>query len=613
MYLRTGKDTQAIREAEVAKARRSLEKTWSRIDQKKIPYASKYAEFSHYVKILRNRVCTEVFKQEFKKTDQQIKEQTELEELTEQFTQIDIADDNMPKGEPSAEAEEMTDIERIKNMQAQIRAFEEKERRYKDTLVRTNKEMDRQKSELQQARAENQKLVQELQVKQEGETDQHEQETEDMRAELNAEIDRLQEERDNFEAELDQLRKQKKDPGKQIIRTFVEPSAAKLQPYKSGDYLLWDSKFEELASGNNWDEGRRKRELMMLLQGKAEMIIRNKDSSEWTSQTLRDACKQRLVQKKNIPQLTVELAEIKTELSDDPDSIMDKIETVLLKAGPDVSRIRLNRLKLDKFMELIRDNQPLYFYVETKLEKTRVVTFQGKSIETDPEPYRALELANEYIQTQGHQVEYMQKIVKQTLEKAGMKIPDKDSIPMFGAEKAEVKQMTEELEDAEVRARFLRKGTQVTNDELIYRLNEGERFRRDLKEGKIFPGCGNEQKQGQYNVYTKKTEKEKTWKEKPERSQFRSRKGSRSYDRGHRDRDREDKNKRVEFKYRKRGTEEWKKFKPKPRKPTKEEEEEKAQIARFEEMFEIKACLETSLVESDPEMSLQETDSPEEE
>ena len=52
------------------------------------------------------------------------------------------------------------------------------------------------------------------------------------------------------------MRKQKKDPGKQTIKTFVEPSAAKLQPYKSGDYLLWDSTFEELASGNNWDEGR---------------------------------------------------------------------------------------------------------------------------------------------------------------------------------------------------------------------------------------------------------------------------------------------------------------------------------------------------------------------
>ena len=139
MYLRTGKDTQEIREAEVKKARGLLERTWSRIDQKKIPYASKYAEFSNYVKKLRNRICTEVFNKEFKKTDKQIKEQSELEELTEQFTQIDIADDNMPKGETSAESEEITDIERIKQLQAQIRAFEEKERRYKDTLWNTKK------------------------------------------------------------------------------------------------------------------------------------------------------------------------------------------------------------------------------------------------------------------------------------------------------------------------------------------------------------------------------------------------------------------------------------------------------------------------------------------
>ena len=61
------------------------------------------------------------------------------------------------------------------------------------------------------------------------------------------------------------------------------------------------------------------------------MIIRTKESSQWTSTSLREACKQRLVQKKNIPQLTLELADLKTELTDDPDSIIDKIETVLLK------------------------------------------------------------------------------------------------------------------------------------------------------------------------------------------------------------------------------------------------------------------------------------------
>ena len=86
------------------------------------------------------------------------------------------------------------------------------------------------------------------------------------------------------------------------------------------------------------------------------------------------------------------------------------------------------------------------------MKQSRIVTVQGKSVETDPDPYRALELVNQYIQTQGHQVEYMQRILKQTLERAGIKIPDRESIPMFGAGKTEVKQMTQEFEDAEVRA-----------------------------------------------------------------------------------------------------------------------------------------------------------------
>ena len=46
--------------------------------------------------------------------------------------------------------------------------------------------MDRHKSELQQARSENKKLIQKLQIKQDGEADQNHQETEENNAELQA-------------------------------------------------------------------------------------------------------------------------------------------------------------------------------------------------------------------------------------------------------------------------------------------------------------------------------------------------------------------------------------------------------------------------------------------
>ena len=94
------------------------------------------------------------------------------------------------------------------------------------------------------------------------------------------------------------------------------------------------------------------RDLMMLLQGKAEMIIRTKDSSQWTSTSQKHV--NRDWSRRKTSQLTLELVELKKELADDPDSTSDKIRTVLLKAGPDINRIRLNRLKLDKFMEVIR-------------------------------------------------------------------------------------------------------------------------------------------------------------------------------------------------------------------------------------------------------------------
>ena len=48
--------------------------------------------------------------------------------------------------------------------------------------------------------------------------------------------------------------------------------------------------------------------------------------------------------------------------------------------------------------------------------------------------------------------------------------------------------------DEFVEARYLKKGHQPTPDELCYRLNECERFRRDFKWGEIYLGYGNEQK-----------------------------------------------------------------------------------------------------------------------
>ena len=138
MYLRTGKDTQEILEAEVRKARGLLERTWNRIDQKKIPYATKYGGFSHFGKKFRDRVCTEVFNKEFKKSDKQIKQQSELEHLTDWFTQIDIEDDNMPKAEVSGGSEDMSDVDTIKKLQTQIKHLKKKKDDTENRLQKQN-------------------------------------------------------------------------------------------------------------------------------------------------------------------------------------------------------------------------------------------------------------------------------------------------------------------------------------------------------------------------------------------------------------------------------------------------------------------------------------------
>ena len=78
-----------------------------------------------------------MFNREFKKSCKEIKEQSEVEQLTDWFNQIDIADDKMPKAEASGGAEELTDVDTIKQLQNQIRAYEERERRYKETVRKT--------------------------------------------------------------------------------------------------------------------------------------------------------------------------------------------------------------------------------------------------------------------------------------------------------------------------------------------------------------------------------------------------------------------------------------------------------------------------------------------
>ena len=220
---------------------------------------------------------------------------------------------------------------------------------------------------------------------------------------------------------------------KEQVARLSGPKPSKLEPYREGDFRLWDQKFEIFSTDFNWDESRKLTELVMLLQGKAERIVKTRSIPEWTSDSLRKACRLRLCKKKNIPQLVMELHSVRTDSSDNPESIMQKIEAVLNQADTDVNRIRIQRIKFDKFIDMIRENEPMLFYVEGKMQT-----------DIEPDPYKALELAKEYVREKSHQIQYTSRIISDQLRAAGIQVKEESEIPLFPDFRTEVNQVSEQ-------------------------------------------------------------------------------------------------------------------------------------------------------------------------
>ena len=314
---------------------------------------------------------------------------------------------------------------------------------------------------------------------------------------------------------------------KQVVETLAKPrpydlQPSKLQHYRQGSFKLWADRFE--GASRNWDEERKLNELMNLLQGRAEDVVVSKKRDEWTAATLLQACRDRLSPGYTKVQIELALLQLQAKTEDSPDDVMKRIEEVTVKMDSDLPTKTIDRLKHTAFMRMIQSHVPMYHHISNKAQEPE-------------DPYEALKLAREYIQNHGHESMYMMQIAQQVMKQAGMNVPNIDMraiLPTIGMSSAVLQlpgqtkaisapnldqigkpqpramQTTEKLQsesvchytdcagtdnlpEVQVEARYFDKGQKPTDEEVIKRHNECERFRRAFKAGTIYPGYGNEE------------------------------------------------------------------------------------------------------------------------
>ena len=300
-----------------------------------------------------------------------------------------------------------------------------------------------------------------------------------------------------------------------------EVAPSKLQPYRSGDFQIWAERFEGWSA--NWNNERKLNELINLLQGPAEDVLRTRRRLEWTAETLLEACRDRLTPGYSISQIELELSQMTEQPGQTPLEVMTRVEEITRKADNEIETSTLDQLKRAAFMRLMVSHKPMYHYI-------------NRNAKSRTDPYEALRLAKEYVRDHGYQDQHIISLTSQIIQNAGihlqggilpahqvggntdlanmLQIPLANQVK-FGSNpelskscvhvnrQAAANQLPSKsvcqfqdlaIGDDFVEARYLEKGHKPTPDELCYRLNECERFRRDFKWGEIYPGYGNEQK-----------------------------------------------------------------------------------------------------------------------
>ena len=279
--------------------------------------------------------------------------------------------------------------------------------------------------------------------------------------------------------------------------------APRLQAYTNDtdDFRMFLRRFKAYKETMNLDEAAEKLELIANLKSKiTERIVQGRENDAWTVADLVKACKARLCPDWTVQQLENQLYKIETAKGDDPEAIMQKIENIVCKANPDIPTGTVKVLHRTHFMRLIHSHGPMHQYV---IENSEDVT----------SPNDALAKAKQYAREKGPDNDFLKGLVAEVVQTGQVATNlfnvDKTvasqttaqpttsttttqaaSVQAHVAEKRkpknydEVLYMEDEMETDEwvdMMAMFLKKGDVVSQDELITRLNDLERFRRDIQ------------------------------------------------------------------------------------------------------------------------------------
>jgi hypothetical protein len=369
------------------------------------------------------------------------------------------------------------------------------------------------------------------------------------------------------------------------------------------DYIVWDAKFEAYATHYKWSPERQKIELHSLLQGEAENIVATRNYSSWTAQSLRAACRERLCKQYNVPLLKIALAELTTDSTEEPETIMRKIDSVCRRADKSIPRSRLKQLKYNSFMDLLLKHQKaMYFYIEMKLQDLPQVINEAGEFEDQlsPDPDEAVRLGKQYMKEKGYETRFMQEYVQDQFKVRGLADNTADTTgKIFPSMTVDQTKMTQASDDTNISARFLSKDQRATNEEIVVRLNEYERFMRKIRSSEVFQKqIGDDRERGRSQQRFER--RSRSWDDRSRRDSYRD---DRRRESGYREeKRREDSGYRRREDSRKDRSSDWKKKKQyKDKKPDKykDKSKEKEKYPRWE----IKRIEDNSSSDSDTSAS----------
>ena len=279
-------------------------------------------------------------------------------------------------------------------------------------------------------------------------------------------------------------------------KTFIP----KLVPYQGEkeNIQLYVKRFENYATSLELSDDQQVTEFIANGRGPIENIVLTKDLSSWTIHQLKETVLERLSPNWDINRIEQELYKVKVELKDDPDTVMTKIERVLVKRDTELSIARLRQTQFNHFVRLIHVHEPMHTYVLGRMDAS-----------CDPD--KALKYAREYLREKGNELTYYRQLVQQGLKDAGVQVKESEtgifpveepaasasatttttvSAPQTESTKTHVPTKTETTAlqttasaaqlNSEFVEQFVKRTDKLTTEQMNKRFNDLERLMKDL-------------------------------------------------------------------------------------------------------------------------------------